>query len=251
TAPTNRSPNFLPQQGGNMSPSFGPVTQQPQQLRPHQPLRPNFQNFQPQQQQQQQPQQQRHTSAPQRPQMASNYTSSSGVSNASTVASGSTNGQTGNSSVGQQSNYYPSPFQGHMDQLGKYSPFPIHFVSTEQEYDAQAEMVDEQDPSDHSAGPIPPPNYPPQFNQHMSTHGMQMTHQQHPQSTPQQSPMTTQPPTQQFQQPPQHGVPVDQNGATFPAMNQLFDPYDPMLDADPFGLSASMHFPTQFSYEAK
>jgi len=27
---------------------------------------------------------------------------------------------------------------------------------------------------------------------------------------------------------------------------QLFDPYDPMLDADPFGLSASMHFPTMY-----
>jgi hypothetical protein len=26
--------------------------------------------------------------------------------------------------------------------------------------------------------------------------------------------------------------------------------YDPMLDADPFGLSASMHFPTQFSFDA-
>jgi hypothetical protein len=32
-------------------------------------------------------------------------------------------------------------------------------------------------------------------------------------------------------------------------MNNVFDPYDPMLDADPFGLSASMHFPTQFSYD--
>lgn len=29
-------------------------------------------------------------------------------------------------------------------------------------------------------------------------------------------------------------------------MNHLFDPYDPMLDADPFGLSASMHFPTMY-----
>jgi hypothetical protein len=28
--------------------------------------------------------------------------------------------------------------------------------------------------------------------------------------------------------------------------NHLFDPYDPMLDADPFGLSASMHFPTMY-----
>lgn len=34
-----------------------------------------------------------------------------------------------------------------------------------------------------------------------------------------------------------------------PGMNQIFDPYDPMLDADPFGLSASMHFPTNYSFE--
>lgn len=26
--------------------------------------------------------------------------------------------------------------------------------------------------------------------------------------------------------------------------------YDPMLDADPFGLSASMHFPTPYTYDA-
>lgn len=31
--------------------------------------------------------------------------------------------------------------------------------------------------------------------------------------------------------------------------NQLLGNYDPMLDADPFGLSASMHFQTPFSYE--
>lgn len=30
---------------------------------------------------------------------------------------------------------------------------------------------------------------------------------------------------------------------------QLFDAADPMLDADPFGLSASMHFPTPFSFQ--
>ncbi|KAF7453211.1 bZIP transcription factor MeaB [Pyrenophora tritici-repentis] len=37
-------------------------------------------------------------------------------------------------------------------------------------------------------------------------------------------------------------------GQIFNAMNNnhLFDPYDPMLDADPFGLSASMHFPTMY-----
>ncbi len=40
-------------------------------------------------------------------------------------------------------------------------------------------------------------------------------------------------------------------GAMYGGVNQHFDPYDPMLDADPFGLSASMHFPTQFSYETR
>lgn len=34
-----------------------------------------------------------------------------------------------------------------------------------------------------------------------------------------------------------------------PGMNHLFNQYDPMLDADPFGLSASMHFPTNYSFD--
>lgn len=32
--------------------------------------------------------------------------------------------------------------------------------------------------------------------------------------------------------------------------NPPFDSYDPMLDADPFGLSASMHFPTPYTYDS-
>jgi hypothetical protein len=36
-----------------------------------------------------------------------------------------------------------------------------------------------------------------------------------------------------------------------PTNGNMYDPYDPMLDADPFGLSASMHFPTQFSFDAQ
>jgi hypothetical protein len=41
------------------------------------------------------------------------------------------------------------------------------------------------------------------------------------------------------------------NGAVFgaTAANPLFEHFEPMLDADPFGLTASMHFPTPFSYE--
>jgi hypothetical protein len=31
--------------------------------------------------------------------------------------------------------------------------------------------------------------------------------------------------------------------------NNLFSPFEPMLDTDAFGLSASMHFQTPFSYE--
>lgn len=38
------------------------------------------------------------------------------------------------------------------------------------------------------------------------------------------------------------------NGA-YGNANQLLGNYEPMLDADPFGLSASMHFQTPFSYE--
>jgi hypothetical protein len=52
----------------------------------------------------------------------------------------------------------------------------------------------------------------------------------------------------QPQPPPQHADVTPQFGAQ--AMNTGYDPYDPMLDADPFGLSASMHFPTQFSFDA-
>lgn len=37
------------------------------------------------------------------------------------------------------------------------------------------------------------------------------------------------------------------NGVSFDAMGQVIDPNDPMLDADPFGLSASMHYPTSYS----
>ena len=33
------------------------------------------------------------------------------------------------------------------------------------------------------------------------------------------------------------------------AMAEMIDPDDPMLDADPFGLSASMHYPTAYSFE--
>ena len=56
-----------------------------------------------------------------------------------------------------------------------------------------------------------------------------------------QAPISMQPPVM-LQQP-------EASGSTaFDGMAPPFDPFDPMLDADPFGLTASMHFPTQFTF---
>lgn len=40
-------------------------------------------------------------------------------------------------------------------------------------------------------------------------------------------------------------------GAAMTGIQNAFDPADPMLDADPFGLSASMYFPTPYSFDAQ
>ncbi|KAJ5988910.1 hypothetical protein N7481_004120 [Penicillium waksmanii] len=102
--------------------------------------------------------------------------------------------------------YYPSPFQKHYDQL-------------EQEYDAQADMVDDdQDGSIHSS-------FVPGFT---------------PQSVASGSHSLT------GFNPPSGG---EGSAGDFGNANHLLGQYEPMLDNDPFGLSASMHFPTPFNYE--
>jgi hypothetical protein len=126
--------------------------------------------------------------------------------------------------------YYPS-FQNHIEQLGKAAQPNLrsagmnlvdsgfNSVIAEQEYDAQTDIVEDQDQSE-SAGPYPTPfaALPPMMN---------------PQQR--QLPRTTQ---------------AGEHGPGFNSMTQqLLDPYDPMLDMDPFGLSASMHFPTQFTFD--
>jgi hypothetical protein len=91
TTSITQSPNFLPQ-GGAISPSFGPIAQQSQQLRPPpQQLRPQF-------------------NPPQRPAaVSSTYPTS-----AATIASALT------ANPGTGPGYYPSPFQNHYEELGKY-----------------------------------------------------------------------------------------------------------------------------------
>ncbi|CAG8235352.1 unnamed protein product [Penicillium salamii] len=101
--------------------------------------------------------------------------------------------------------YYPSPFQKHYDQL-------------EQEYDAQADMVDDDHDGSTSASYVP--GFTPQSIA-SGSHNMSG-----------------------FNQPSAEGTPSDFGNA-----NQLLGQYEPMLDTDPFGLSASMHFPTPFNYE--
>ncbi|KAF9891150.1 hypothetical protein FE257_005086 [Aspergillus nanangensis] len=107
--------------------------------------------------------------------------------------------------------YYPSPFQKHYDQL-------------EQEYDAQADLIDEEHDSSVGASP-----YVSGFNPSASVSG---SHPMGAQGLSQFNPHSGE----------------GSNGA-YGNTNQLLGNYEPMLDADPFGLSASMHFQTPFSYE--
>ncbi|KAL2424686.1 hypothetical protein ABEF91_001207 [Exophiala dermatitidis] len=91
---------------------------------------------------------------------------------------------------------------------------------SEQEYDAQADMMDEMDGDDVDTDSfIPNFRLPPTT----SAPGMPIGMQASP-------PMTT-------------SAASDGGGS-----GVLIDPYDPMLDADPFGLTASMTFPNPYSY---
>lgn len=98
-----KSPNFIP----TISPNMGPVSQtqqqqqQQQQLRP-QPARPQYNPL-----------------PPQRTSLNTQFASGSGLPSASSVNSAGGNALAGNGNG--PSAFYPSPFQSHMDQLGKLS----------------------------------------------------------------------------------------------------------------------------------
>ncbi|KAL1964095.1 hypothetical protein VTN77DRAFT_7513 [Rasamsonia byssochlamydoides] len=134
--------------------------------------------------------------------------------------------------------YYPSPFQKHYDQLGKLTPpdsTPTSWSSvrprlirscTEQEYDAQADMLDE--PDNHGGG-VESNSYVPDFNQ---------------------PPVPTgQPRMSMAGQPSLHAQAGDVDHSVYGGTNSIFGQFEPMLDTDAFGLSASMHFQTPFTYE--
>ncbi|OAP57973.1 hypothetical protein AYL99_07063 [Fonsecaea erecta] len=113
----------------------------------------------------------------------------------------------------QQESYYPASFQKHYTQLGKL---------TQQEYDAQASIMDDMDGDDVDTDSfIPNFRLPPTT----TTASMSMAMQASP-------PTTT-------------SAASDGGGS---GGGLVIDPYDPMLDADPFGLTASMHFPNPYPY---
>jgi hypothetical protein len=72
---------------------------------------------------------------------------------------------------------------------------------------------------------------------------------------PGQQQMTPQYEQQQQQQQQQHLAQGQQQqgsegeGGAYASIPHMIDPNDPLLDADPFGLSASMHYPTSYSFD--
>ncbi|KAL9114887.1 MAG: hypothetical protein Q9227_001130 [Pyrenula ochraceoflavens] len=121
--------------------------------------------------------------------------------------------------------FYPGPFQKHYDQLGKLTPFLSSL-----EYDAQANMlddpeVDESTEVDHFVSNF---NHHPasDHSQRIGLHGQMPPHSQGMDAS------------------------ADPGGTGMAGPGApAFDQFDPMLDADPFGLTASMHFPTPYNYE--
>ncbi|KAL9096542.1 MAG: hypothetical protein Q9163_006430 [Psora crenata] len=150
---------------------------------------------------------------------------------------GSRGSEVGSNSA-TQTGFYPSLYQAHLEQL------------EQEEYDAHA-MLDDENPSDTSNGPGTgsgpgsyPQTYPP--NQIPSGTALPMVLQGQPRLHPVHQMQQMQPPPPP---PPTTSHPVDANNPTMYGVMPGLDPYDPSLDADPFGLTASMHFPTQFTYQ--
>ena len=136
------------------------------------------------------------------------------------------------STVGNGAAFYPTPaFQNHYEQLGE--SYAVHSsthrvshlsLRAEQEYDAQNEMVDESE-IDTPSGPGP---YPSSYN-----------HDNKPQALL--SPAASTGPSLLPHDAGSASQPTSAAGQ-YPSMTQLLDQN---LDWDPFGLSASMAFPTQ------
>lgn len=122
--------------------------------------------------------------------------------------------------------HWPSPYQTHNEQLGKPALSFLRVdlcsltkcMNAEQEYGANTDIMDDTNElvDNVHAGPGP---YPQRFEQR-------------------QPPFTCGP----------HGVPITMAANVQSGLGQMFDAADSVLDVDPFGMTAGMHFPTPFSF---
>ncbi|OQO03277.1 hypothetical protein B0A48_11533 [Cryoendolithus antarcticus] len=138
------------------------------------------------------------------------------------------------------------------------SPHAIDSVSTEQEYDTQHashSMLDEteQDQSDGAAHLRQHNAYPPLHPYGTTSSGQQGFGYQHGHPSAMPPPGQQRTPLSQYEM--QQGAQAlsslsgGGDGGAFGTLPHMIDPNDPMLDADPFGLSASMHYPTAYSFD--
>ena len=117
-------------------------------------------------------------------------------------------------------------------------------MSTEQEYDTQHahSMLDDPDADADGSDPASDQmqvHFPPQFDQQ----------QQRTQQIPTTNGFYQQPAHGHPQMMPHQQIPGASNASNGGGQFDMIDPSDPMLDADPFGLSASMHYNTSYSFE--
>ncbi|CAK4028974.1 hypothetical protein DOTSEDRAFT_68942 [Lecanosticta acicola] len=139
---------------------------------------------------------------------------------------------TGATAPQSASTFFPGPFQKHYDQL-------------DQEYDTQHSQSILEEPEQDGPAPERSPrlhgSYPPQYNHAQGQQGVEYFHSSQDMQAGAQ---------QQLQQQAQFGQPHMPSNQTGGSDGQYdVDPSDPMLDADPFGLSASMHYPTNYSFD--
>lgn len=164
--------------------------------------------------------------------------------------------RTGGMMHGQGAAAYPSPFQKHGDGLGK-SPHPFDQIElcrprvdifADQECDTTTtatttpnQMIDVDQVSNDSRHYQGAEMQPQDYHEHYP----QQYH--HPSEMPGQTQGGIQPDPKarpRDRAPPQ----FEQNGH-HQQQQMNIDNFDPMFDADPFGLTASMHFPTTYSFD--
>ncbi|PIB01175.1 hypothetical protein CB0940_01671 [Cercospora beticola] len=166
-----------------------------------------------------------------RPTPSSTYPSSaSGISNVSNGSQALPHpGSSGGSAPPSASAFYPSPFQKHFEQL-------------DQEYDSHAARSGFEEPEDdsHTSAIRSPEDLSGQYSNQFDQQAAQQ-HGEYYQSAhaiPGHAHIANQ---SQYEQP--QMVPP----TSHPGTGDYVDPNDPMLDADPFGLSASMHYPQSYA----